>query len=181
MQLQNLLTHKKNTAICVNGHIYKIAQDLVIRDDAGNAVDVPQSDAEALLGNKSAWRPVGAAKPDRASMKGTMRLVTASGQLIEPPVTPVGPMDRVADATKPAMEVSATIAVVDQFEAKKRGEVSEHKYQDPPIPKGAEEWADPQEYYSLRWLRSCAKAYKVRYGGKDKSILVEKIKAAMFE
>lgn len=179
MQLQNLLSHKKNTSICVNGHIYKIAQDLVIRDDAGNVVDVPQLDAEALLGNKSAWRPVGAPKPDRSALKGTMRLVTASGQLIAPREAPVSPEDRTADATKPAMEVSATIAAVDQFEAQKRGETPEPK--EPPTPKGDEEWADPKESYSLTWLRACAKAYKVKYPGKDKALLVEKIKAAMYE
>jgi hypothetical protein len=176
MQLQNLLVHKKNTTLCVNGHIYRIADDLVIRDEKGNAVDVPQVDADRLLANKTAWRPVGAPKPDRSAYKGTMKLVTATGQIIPPPPPPE---TRVADATKPAMEVSATIAAVDQFEAQKRGEVAEPK--DPPTPKGDEEWDDPKESYSLTWLRACAKAYKVKYHGKDKALLVEKIKAAMYE
>jgi len=172
MELQNLLFHKKNTAVSVNGHIYKIAHDLVIRDEEGKAVDVPQADGELLLANKTAWRLANAPKPDRSAHKGTIKLITATGEVIPPP-------SRLDDVTKPAIEVSATIAAVDQFEAKKRGEVDDGK--DPVIPKGNAEWADPKASYSLNWLRACAKAYKVKYVGKDKASLVAKIKEAMYE
>lgn len=175
MQLQNLLPHKKNTTVCVNGHVYAIAQDLIIRDPAGNAVDVPQEDAAKLLANAEAWRAVGATpavKATREEAKAGLKLVLADG-------TQVAPEGRAEDATKPAMEVSAVVAAQDAFEAKKKGELPEPK--DPPIPKAGEEWADPLPSYSLEWLQACAKAYKVKYKGKDKAALVEKIKDAMYE
>jgi len=177
MKLQNLLQHKKGTSICVNGNVYKIGLDLVIQDEAGNALDVPQIDADKLLGNPEAWRPLNAAtaKPARAEAKAGLKVVLADG-------TQVVPASRVEDATRPAMEVSAVMAAQDAFEAKKM--VDEPTPKDPPMPKKGEDWADPEVGYSLAWLQACAKAYKCaipRNKRENKAALVEKIKAAMYD
>lgn len=175
MQLQNLLPHKRNTTVCVNGHVYRIAQDLIVRDEDGNAVDVPQEDASKLLGNAEAWRAVGATpapKLAREEAKAGFQVVLSDG-------TVVAPERHTEDATKPAMEVSAVVAAQDAFEAKKKGELPAPK--DPPIPEAGGEWADPLPSYSMEWLQACAKAYKVKYKGKDKTALVQKIKDAMYE
>jgi len=173
MKLQNLLQHKKGTSICVNGHVYKIGLDLVIRDDAGNALDVPQIDADKLLANPEAWRPLNSvtAKPARAEAKAGLKVVLADGTRVVPV--------RAEDATKPAQEVSAVMAAQDAFEAKKMADEPTPK--DPPMPKKGEDWADPEVAYSLAWLQACAMAYKIKTRGKDKATLVEKIKSAMYE
>jgi hypothetical protein len=165
MQLQNLLQHKKGTSISVNGHVYHIALDLIIRDAAGNAVDVPTIDADKLLKNPDAWRPLQATKavPARATVKAGLKVILNDGTQVAPaselPALPVArPVEAPAVETKPQA--------------------------DPPIPKAGEDWADPQELYSLGWLQACAKAYKCnvpRNKSKDKAALVEKIKAAMYE
>jgi hypothetical protein len=162
MQLQNLLQHKKDSQILVNGHIYKIAHDLVIRDDAGNAVDVPKEDAERLLANRDAWRPVGVPKTPREVQKGTMKLITATGDLIEAP--------KPVEVEKPAVVAPVTAPIVET-----------KPQEDPPIPGKGEDWADPDAMYSMKWLLACAKAYKIKKPGKDKAVLVEQIKAAMYE
>ena len=173
MKLQNLLQHKKGTSVCVNGHVYKIGLDLVIRDEAGNALDVPQIDADKLLGNPEAWRPlnVATAKPARAEAKAGLKVVLADGTQVVPA--------RSEDVTKPAQEVSAVMAAQDAFEVKKMAEEPTPK--DPPMPKKGEDWADPEVGYSLAWLQACATAYKIKTKGKDKAALVEKIKSAMYE
>jgi len=158
MQLQNRIPHKKNSQVMVNGNIYKIANDLVIRDDAGNPVDVPKADAERLLANRDAWQVMGVPKAPREVLKGTMKLITSTGAIIEPP--------KPVDVEKPAV-VTATVETKPQ--------------EDPPIPAKGEDWADPDAMYSMKWLLACAKAYKIKYNGKDKAVLVEKIKAAMYE
>ena len=175
MHLQNQLPHKKNTAVCVNGHIYKIAHDRVIRDDAGNPVDVPPDDAKELLANAEAWSVMGAtpAKPGHAEAKAGLKVLMPDGSAVTPPV-------RADDATRPAQEVSAVMAAQDAFEAKKQADAPAPK--DPPIPKAGEDWADPLPEYSMAWLQACAKAYKVKIPkSKDKAALIEKIKAAMYE
>lgn len=173
MQLQNLLQHKRNTAVCVNGHVYKIAQDLVIRDDQGNPLDVPEADAAKLLGNKEAWRPLGAPPPKREEAKAQLKVILEDGSV-------VAPASRAEDVTKPAMEVSAAMAAQDAFEAKKQVDAPVSK--DPPIPAKEEDWADPSEACSMEWLTACAKAYKIKLKSKDdKAAMVKKIKAAMYE
>lgn len=171
MQLQNLYPHKRGTGVCVNGHVYKIALDGIVRDEQGNPVDVPQVDAAKLLADPDAWRVLGAqpVKANRAEAKAALKAVMSDGSTV-----PVA--SRAGDATKPAMEVSAVMAAQDAFEAKKQAP------KDPPIPKAGEDWADPSPDYSLGWLQACAKAYKIKVPkGKDKAALVEKIKAAMYE
>jgi hypothetical protein len=194
MQIQSLLPHKKGTGVLVNGHTYMVAQDLVIRDAAGAAVDVPEADATKLLTNATAWavfNPVKApvaAKP-RAE-KPRMALIASTGDVIPlPPVVPAqeAPVAQEippppADSTRPDLAVSAVLAAQDAFEAKKLGELpDEGTVADPPIPGPDDEWADPEATFSLSWLQACAKAYKIKYKGKDKTALIEKIKAAMYE
>ena len=162
MQLQNLLQHKKGTSISVNGHVYKIGLDLVIRDDAGNAVDVPQIDADKLLCNPDAWRPlhVATAKHSRQEAKLGLKVVMSDGSQVAP----------AAVAITPALPPQVAVAPEKDIPT------------DPPIPKAGEDWADPSDAYSLEWLQACAKAYKVKVPkGKDKAALVEKIKDAMYE
>jgi len=171
MQLRNLHPHKKGTGVCVNGHVYKIALDGIVRDEQGNLVDVPQVDAAKLLADPDAWRELSAhpVKAHRAEAKAAIKAVLADGSIV-----PLAP--RAEDATKPAMDVSAVMAAQDAFEAKKQAP------KDPPIPKAGEDWADPSLDYSLGWLQACAKAYKVKVPkDKNKAALIEKIKAAMYE
>lgn len=174
MKLQNLLQHKKGTSICVNGHVYKIGLDLIIRDDAGNALDVPQIDADKLLSNPEAWRPldVATAKPARAEAKAGLKVVLGDG-------TQVAPV-RADNVAKPVQEVLTAPKSVSEVKVK----AEEPTPKDPPMPNKGEDWADPEVGYSLAWLQACAKAYKCnipRNKNKDKAALVEKIKAAMYE
>lgn len=55
--------------------------------------------------------------------------------------------------------------------------------EDPPIPSGEdEEWSDPDESYSMEWLKACADAYEVQYAANiGKKTLVGRIKKAMYE
>jgi len=166
MQLQNLLQHKKGTSISVNGHVYKIGLDLVIRDDAGNALDVPTIDAEKLLKNPDAWRPLQAAKavPARATVKAGLKVILEDGTQVAPTAPVACPVP------------TASVTVTAPAESKPQ--------EDPPIPAAGEDWSDPDEMYSLSWLQACAKAYKCnipRNKNKDKAALVEKIKTAMYE
>jgi hypothetical protein len=178
MQLRNLLKHKTNTSVCVNGHVYKIAQDLVIRDEKGEPVDVPQADAAKLLLNTDAWRQVGAveAKANRAAAKAGLQVVLADGSVV-PPAPKV--------ETPPTLASEAVVSAQTVPEAPKSEALAETKPQaDPPIPEKGGDWADPSEDYSLEWLQACAKAYKCnipKNKHKDKATLVEKITAAMYE
>ena len=158
MLIKNLLEHKKNTTVLVNGHTYAIAQDRVIRDPEGNPQNVPEEDAVKLLANQEAWAiydPSQVAKvAPRAADRPRIQLVTATGDVLPPP--PLAPQAAPVAASEPA------------------------PVQDPPIPAEGEEWADPQETHSLDWLQACAKAYKIKVKSKDKAALVTKIRAAMY-
>jgi hypothetical protein len=184
MLLQSLLQHRKNTGVLVNGHQYWIGADLVVRSDkAGAPVDVPAADAQKLMTNPKAWAPFDPTKqsekpaPRAGAERPRISLISNNGDVIPPPP----PSSSTPDATKPAMEVSAVMAAQDAFEAKKAGELpAPTEVADPPIPTGDGEWADPDIRFSFNWLQLCAKAYKIKYKGKDKSVLVEKIKAAMY-
>lgn len=180
MLLQNLLQHMKGKGVLVNGHVYKISSDLVVRDDAGKPLDIPEADAQKLLGNPKAWavyNPNAAPKiVARAVEVPRIQLVTSTGDVIPPP-------PKSTDQTKPDLGAGAVMAAQDAFEAKKQGDLPPPppvEKKDPPIPKDGEEWADPSPEHSMEWLQACAKAYRIRYKGKDKSVLVEKIKAAMY-
>jgi len=161
MFLQNLIYEKKNTRVMVNGNIYCIAHDRVIRDEAGNPVDVPEIDAKKLLVNKGTWSLMGTAKPVKPTEKPTVKLITATGAVIDPKKVEV-PQE--TPKTAPLATVKATEAIVD-----------------PIIPKKGDEWADPDVKFSMDWLQACAKAYGVKYKGKDKAVLVEKIKTEMYD
>lgn len=174
MQLQSLLTHKKNTSVSVNGNIYKIAMDLVVRDEQGNPVDVPQTDAEKLLNNSKAWKVVGndTGKTNRVEAKAKLKVVMADGSVVAPKTQP----EIVSQLATPIPEAKAAPIAT---EAPKPATGS---IQDPPIPKKGEEWADPSVNYSLEWLQACASAYQVtKSKTKDKAALVKKIKAAMYD
>ena len=182
MLLRNRLDHMKGKAVLVNGHIYHIGPDAVICDEAGKHLDVPEADAQKLVSNPEAWiahDPTQAPAPRAAAPSAErprIQLVTNTGEVIPPPPKPT-------DQTKPDMGVGAVMAAQDTFEVKKQGEIPpppSAKFQDPPIPAEGEDWADPSEDCSMGWLQACAKAYKIRYKGKDKAALVQKIKVAMY-
>ena len=159
MRLQNLLSHKKNTAVLVNGTIYKIAHDHIIRDEQGNVLDVCEKDAKKLLANKLVWREL---KEEAKEVKKDEIKVTPKVEKIIPEIKPVVVVE------KPIPEV-------------KKPEVAPKVVNgDPPIPKGKEEWADPSDKFSMEWLQKCAKAYGIVYTGKNKLMLVQKIKKAMY-
>jgi len=177
MKLQNLLSHKKNTAVLVNGTIYKIAHDHIIRDEQGNVLDVCEKDAKKLLANKLVWRELEDAetKEVKKDKIGMQKIVSRETKQVTND-----------EKTKPEIEVSQVMAA-QEGELESKPTVNEPittpvKTQngDPPIPKGEEEWADPSDKYSMNWLQKCAKAYGIVYTGKNKLMLVQKIKKAMY-
>lgn len=178
MLIQSLLQHKKNTGVFVNGHTYHVASDLVIRHPNGVPVDVPAADAQKLLANATAWapwNPNAKPAPKPVAEKPRISLISNTGEVIPPPPVAAEPK---APAPQVETAPAAPVAVVEPPPAPASVVVPE--VQDPPIPGKGEEWADPEVKFSLDWLQACAKAYKIKSKSKDKSVLVEKIKAAMY-
>lgn len=157
MDLENLLPHKRNTSVLVNGTKYDIGGDGVVRN-------VSEKDAEKMLQNEEVWKPFDSkrreaqdARRKATAEKTRMALVTTSGKKI----TKEEPK-----ATKP-----------------KEGEGGEGEPgSDPPVPAEGEEWPDPTEEMSVEYLKLMADAYEVTYAKNiGKATLIERIKAAMYE
>jgi hypothetical protein len=146
MDLRNLLPHKANTKVLVNGTVYDIDKD-------GIAKDVKDEDAKKML-QSAHWDLAKGVKPKAAKSTEATK-----------PLTP---------APKDKKERGDGIQLLDSS-----GDVVNV---DPPIPeKEGDEWADPDERYSWDWLKACAEAYGVKYKGKSKSKMVEKIQAEMYD
>ena len=166
MDLINLLPHKRNTAVTVNGTTYQIDRD-------GLARGIKKEDAAKLLQNVEAWREYTGKAPTKSERPAGARigLIGNDGSQIPPP-----------DATNPAQDVSANLAAQDQFEAKKKGEAN-------PPPSEAEKyvvpedgnWPDPADDMPIEYLRQMAEAYEVKHSAKtSKKDLIKKITAEMY-
>lgn len=171
MFLQNLLPTKKNSGVLVNGTVYKIAEDCVIRDsETGEPVDVPEEDSNKLLQNLQAWR----------EWDGKSKLLSETRAKYR-----VGPSgNRVLDTRDEEAKKEEVVEEPPKEEAPK--EVVKEEAQDggdPPIPTSEdEEWSDPKEEYSIDWIKACADAYDIEYKGNiSKKKLIKRIKATMYE
>lgn len=162
MDLINLLPHKRNTAVTVNGHTYQI-------DREGVAKDIQKEDAAKLLQNVEAWRPWDGKTVAKAERPAGARigLIGNNGEQV--------------DTTKTDLDAQ-TRAAQDQFEAKKRGEAN-------PPPSEAEkfevpedgDWPDPTDAMPIEYLRQMAEAYEVKHSAKTgKKDLIKKITAKMY-
>lgn len=160
MDLINLLPHKKNTTVTVEGTTYKI-------DGDGICHGVKDTDAAKLLRNIDAWRahdgkPVA---PKSAGAPGGIGLIGVDGAVHH----------KRDDVTKPDLDAPVR-AAHDAFEAKKTGELSKWE-----IPADGEEWPDPTEGMPVDYLRKMAEAYEVKHTAKTaKKDLVKKILAEMY-
>jgi hypothetical protein len=86
MDLINVLVHKRNTTVTVNGHTYPIDGDGVVRG-------VQQPDATKLLQNTEAWRQFNgkAPKGPAAAPQGKIALLGQDGLPIAVPPPPPPP------------------------------------------------------------------------------------------
>ena len=167
MDLINILPHKRNTTVTVNGHNYPI-------DGDGLCKSVQKEDAAKLLQNIEAWREFTGKLPGGRQERpagARIGLLDAGGRPVPP-----------TDVTDPMQDVSATLAAQDQFEAKKRGEAN------PPPSEAAKwvepedgDWPDPIDKMPIDFLRKMADAYAVKHIKRtDKSELIKKIMAEMY-
>jgi hypothetical protein len=79
MDLETMVATKANTKVMVNGNLYEIDGDCIIKG-------VSEEDAAKLLQNPN-WKPRGEAKKtgktDRAKAKGSVKLVDSEGKKVE--------------------------------------------------------------------------------------------------
>ena len=86
MDLVNLLLHRRNSTVTVNGTVYKIDAD-------GGCRGVADADAAKMLGNREAWRRWdGKPLQDRPAVQAVAKigLITQDGEVVtpQPTVTP---------------------------------------------------------------------------------------------
>lgn len=176
MDLENLLPHKRNTRVLVNGTVYEIDKDGVCRD-------VAAEHAEKLLQNVDTWQkydPKAAAqrataRVERAKAAGGVKLLGADGKPVQRPEDATKP---VMNAEKKAKEADNTAAMEQAVEAAEKSKTKG----DPPVPEGDAEWPDPEESMSMEYLKLMADAYEVSYASNiGKKTLIARIKDAMYE
>lgn len=191
--LLNLLEHKKNTRILVNGTIYAIGPDCILKD-------VSEEDAKLLLQNDRVWRKYDPKKAAelraemKAAAKGRMQLVGDNG--------PIPRDDKPGEPMDPNVEVyrrpdPATSKKVPENPPQETLETSEPEPEpepdgEPPqqadpeplaeVEAAAGEWPDPDESMDIGYLREMAEAYEVTFNSRTpKKTLVKRISAAMYE
>lgn len=189
--LLNLLEHKKNTRVSVNGTMYEIGPDGVVKG-------VKDEDAAKLLQNERVWKKY---DPKRASAlraqakaahKGKMKLLDVNGN-------PVGdlPPDKPGPTMDPNEEVyqrpdpqtpEGPPPVPESVEAPEEEAVEEEPEEEADDAEEEEaeaadgEWPDPEESMDIDYLREMAEAYEVSFTPRTaKKTLVKRISAAMYE
>jgi len=182
--LLNVLEHKKNTRVMVDGTVYSIGADGVVKD-------VADAHAAKLLLNARVWKEYNP-KQAVAENRGRMKLLDASGDPVEVEAKPTAPApapkDPVVKDDKPGEPMDPVL------ETYSRSASAEGP---PPIPESVEaepeaeaapeaeeetEWPDPDESMPMDYLRKMAEAYDVKFTIKlGKKSLVKKINAAMYE
>lgn len=188
MDLLNLLEHKKNAQLLLNGTIYKIGPDGVLKD-------VKDEDAKLLLQNDRVWRkydPKRAAAlraEAKAAAKGRMQLVGADGRPIRKDDKPGDPMDpnlAVYERPDPKVQKSEDPPKVpESVQTKEEAEPEEEEVSGEEAQGEAEadaEWPDPDEGMDIEYLRKMAEAYEVTFNARtSKKTLVKRIGSAMYE
>lgn len=192
--LLNVLEHKKNSKVLVNGTIYDIGPE-------GVAKDVADEDAMKLLQNDRVWKPHDPKRASalraqaRAEGSGKMQLLDVSGDPVKVDVDKPGqPMDPTVDVyTRPPVDdppapdgpppvpetaeasEDATEEVVDETEEEDMTKGEEEEGEEPA------EWPDPKETMTVAQLHEIAEAYEVDVSDDpQKKILVKRIRKAMY-
>lgn len=188
MDLLNLLDHKKNTKVLVNGTIYAIGPN-------GVAKGVKDDDAAKLLQNDRVWKnydPKKAAALRAAAKKaakGKMQLIGADG-FIPKEDKPGDPMDpnlavyKRPDPTgpKPKETPQAPETAETKEEAAPEPEDEDGETLEVAEAETDAEWPDPDESMDVGYLREMAEAYEVIFNVRTpKKTLVKRIHAAMYE
>lgn len=197
--LLNLLEHKKNTKVLVNGTVYDIGPDGVARN-------VAEPDAAKLLQNLRVWKIFDPKKAKalkakaKKEAKGKMQLLGADGP-IGMPDKPGDPMDpnldvyKRPDPTANASETREQPEAIETAETKEEAEAepedesgeSPQSKSNPPPAQSADSsldnaWPDPNEDMDIEYLRDMAAAYEVVHNKRTpKKTLVSRIHAAMYE
>jgi len=203
--LLNLISHKRNTKILVNGATYGI-------DENGVCRDVKDADAEKLLQNQRAWRlfdpkEAEAEAKDKAIAE-EERLAARAKLKADSKMKLIGadaPKTGDGEPTLTDIEAAAMMASQDQFEAEKAGEANpppkapdsetedseaddtkaddgEGEASDKEAEEEVVEWPDPKETMNKDTLHEIADAYEVPYEEKTtKKELVAAIKVAMYD
>lgn len=187
MDLLNLLEHKKNTRILLNGTVYTIGPDGVLKD-------VKDEDAKLLLQNERVWREY---DPKRAAAlraeakraaKGRMQLIGAEGLIPkdDKPGDPMDPNFAVYDRPDPKVQKSEDPPKVpESVQTKEEAEPEEEEVSGEEVQGEAEadaEWPDPDEDMDIEYLRKMAEAYEVTFNARtSKKTLVKRIGSAMYE
>lgn len=198
MDLLNVLDAKKNTRVCVNGTIYEIGPDGVVKG-------VAEADAAKLLQNAKVWkkhdpkRATALREQAKKELKGTMKLLDKYGNPVKPPPdTPGPPADPMMDVYKrPPVDGPPPVPDAEPVLEKESSPEVEHPEpslekavpetdQAPPeidqAPAGEDEWPDPDEAMDVDYLRQMASAYDVTFNARTpKATLVKRISAAMYE
>lgn len=180
VKLINLLEHKKNTRILVNGTVYMIGPDGIV--EVGK-----DEDAKKLLQNDRVWRkynPKQAAAlraQAKAAAKGRMQLIGADGPIPKDdrPGDPMDPNLATYKRPNPNPKDKASDPVQTKEEADPDDGVSG---EDPEGSEAESDWPDPDESMDVEYLREMAAAYEVKFNARtSKKTLVTRISEAMYE
>jgi len=189
MDLLNLLDHKKNTRVLVNGTIYVIGPD-------GVAKDIKDDDAAKLLQNDRVWKKYDPKKAAalraaaKKAAKGRMQLIGANGPIAkeDKPGDPMDPNlavykrpDPTGPKPKETPQVPETAEAKEEAAPEPEDEDGE-KLQIEDAGEDDSEWPDPDEGMDIGYLREMAEAYEVPFNVRTpKKTLVKRIHAAMYE
>jgi hypothetical protein len=187
VKLINLLEHKKNTRILVNGTVYTIGPDGIV--ELGK-----DEDAKKLLQNDRVWRkyhPKQAAAlraQAKAAAKGRMQLIGADGPIPkdDKPGDPMDPNLATYKRPNPNPKDKAPEGpppVPDGVQTKEEPDPEDGVSGENPEGSEAEsDWPDPDESMDVEYLREMAAAYEVKFNSRtSKKTLVTRISEAMYE
>jgi hypothetical protein len=156
MDLWTRHSHKAGKSIMVNGNVYPIGDDCIVRD-------VKAEDAEKLLGNAS-WMNAEDKPANPADTRTARREAFKASQAAE----------RGEDATRPGIE--------SQVMAAEERKLATEPETEPEAEPSADEMPDPSEDLPIEKLREMCDAYEVKYTAKTgKKTLVKRLEEAMYE
>ena len=161
MDLRNTLKHKANTKVLVDGVVYDIDAEGIVRD-------LPDEAAEKLLQNNVWTKDIeGPQKPVRAPVKRAMLLTDDE--------TPVPGQKALVEDKEVAKAVEEH---EEEFLEEEEAEAPEEEEEED----SEEDWPEPSEDMDIEYLRQMAEAYEVTYNGRTgAATLVKRLKEAMYE